>query len=1025
MAWTGLGAGTELDPWQIDTKARLDEAIANNVGGVFMKLMNDIDHTGLTGWEAILKGNIKGTFDGDGFGLINLGSGSSYDDGYRLWNGAAVKNIKFHYTRKLSSTYQAYCFYDAGDTLTSVTLQNIHAIAEGDTKGTAFVGTLNLQAGCTVSDIIIEGNFRKGFLGNQYCNLSNIKFYRLLPFQANDYAAPQLFSAPAALVYRCQVVVPDFSSNGSIDITGGLLAGTIGAGTIIRQCIVLANINVTQLSPTATNNPFHVLYNYVNSAAGSIAEDNLILGNYFVNGGGASVSAGNAGKNIFALGASITTIQRRNVFNGDISNSYYNNRPPMSKAGITSYQQIDLFYNTDAIVSMTATPETGKQTGLTAAQMAVQSNFTGFDFSTVWQMNSINPELINNQLTGYALPLKNVGVQSVSRVNSAGFGLVLSAFAVTTYGVDILEGETIILNSENTLTPTFTGLTSDKLLTIKPYYYEGAVKTYTGNTIAYQHYFVDIAAAAAVVIDETSKITLNTPSNASRVHGSIYFDGYIYGVTRNITAPTSDGYLVKAPTGNISAVTQIPILVSDPVQGTGSARYSANMEQIVECGGKLYALFSNTSLGTDYAGEWIMEYDPVVSDYKVRQLQGIQAIAPIATDGIFLYISAARKIIKISPAAIFDTLDKYRPNYNIPNGSAVMLYSLATAIYDEDTQGGAVDYSYSFDYKGILHSAAADGEYLYLAYATPYSGFVSGYDPATNKTYNELHKVRISDMSAAGWCYIPQTTDDMSQTATHLFLGIEVQPTANVAAMGYGWGSIALRKSDLRVTSLPRLHANDNPPTVSASYGSLIFGEYLIDLRNNAYIVVLDISDVDNWAISENVGARTVAVFQTRYGGTILLTPINDLVSDPTGNLYGFYWTVPSLLSQFTPPGISIFAAPTLDAVGSTVTETETTLTAHVLLDGGQSITSKGFRYGRATGVYDTTVTSTEAGATFHAVLTGLEGGLVYYQAFATNPQGTTYSAELTFTAPDLLKIYYNGQHFKKAYLGATQLIYK
>jgi len=1026
MAWTGLGAGTELDPWQIDTKARLDEAIANNATGVFMKLMNDIDHTGLTSYAATLTGYIRGTLDGGGFGLINLGAGRSYNDGYTLFDGCAVKNITFHYNRILNVGNYAQCFYDAGNTLNSVTLQNIHAIAEGTAVGYAFAGSIDLKAACTVSDITIEGNFLCGFKGTQRCSLTNIKFYRTLPAVTNENTCPQLFNEPTGLVYRCQIIVPSFVRGGNTNVNGGLIARTISSTTIIRQCLIVANINVTQLDPLADYNPCHVLYNSHNGGIGAIVEDNLILGNFYINGGGGSSVGSTPGPNGYILGASYTTIHRRNVFNGDLSNSYFDNRPPMSKAGITLYEQANLFFNADAIVSMTATPEAGKQTGLTAAAMAVQASFTGFDFATVWQMGATTPELINNQMTGYTLPLKNVGVQSVSRVNSAGFNLVLSTFAVTSFGVDILEGATIILNSENTLAPSFTGLTSDKSLAIKPYYYDGAVKTYTGSTTAYQHYFVDVAAEAATVINETTRATLNNPGNATFVHGTIFYNGYWYGTTRNLTSfSVNDGFLCRAPENNIAAFQQIPIWVSDPQQGTGDARYSHSLEQIVLCKGKLYATFYNESLGGDYSGNWVLQYDPPANDYKVYQLGGINAIAPIITDGEHLYFSEfSRKVYKINPDIAFISGQKYNPNYNVPQGAAITLASLAVSFYDEDSQGGYITGGYSSGNKGVIHSAIADGEYLYLAYTTPASGFASGYDPATGLTYNELHKVRIADMSAAGWCYIPQCTDDMAQNATHLFLGVEVQPAANPATMGYGWGAIAVRKNDVHLTALPRLHANDNPPT-NQSYGSLVFGNYLIELRTNRYLVVLDISDPDSWVITEDIGKRTVKVFINKFAGAQNGNPLNEIVADPSGRMYATYWENPAELAQFTIPGINFLCAPTLDAVGATVTEAATTLSAHILLDGGQAVTEKGFRYGRASGVYDATITSAEAGATFHAVLAGLEGGIVYYQAFATNPQGTTYSAEQTFTAPDLCNIFFDGQRLKGISIGATPLIYK
>lgn len=1001
MAWTGAGAGTIGDPWQITTREQLTDAMNFNSATTYMKLMNDIDFSSYTGILATWTGNLRGKFDGNNKRLYNLGTGHAWNDGLNLYNNFSLTNITVHYNRLLSTTGVSFLCL-AGASLDTITLSGVHVIAEGAARFLNFASNaIYIGDTSTVTNITIEGNFRTGFACDICCGVSYVRFYRTISTFSIETALPRIFSVVTGLIYRCQIVVPSFIQVNQ-DVIGGMIVKELDTTTIIRQCRVLANINVTQLTPTGvTHTVLHVLYAQVNGAVGSIVEDNLIEGNFYLNGGEEAANNAGAGKSGYILGPSISTIQRRNIFNGDLANSYFNNRPPMSKSGITAYSQIGLFYNSTAIVSMTPTNESGKQTGLTSAQMKVQNNFTGYDFDTVWEMGANNPVLKNNPIYNYEIPLKTISINSVNRISSSSFSLNLTPFVVDAFGIDILEGETIVFNSENDLAPIFTGITSDKLYTIKPYYYEGEIKTYITTTTTYQHYFCDAAVAAPITINETARVTLNNPANATYIHGSIFYNGYWYGTTRNLVSfSVNDGFLVRAPENNIGAFEQIPIRVSDPQQGAGDARYSHYLEQIVLCKGKLYATFYNESLGVDYLGNWVLQYDPEINDYKVYQIAGINAVAPIITDGEYLYFSTGsttRKVYKVDPDVTFISVDKYNPNYNVPTGARKSLADIAISVYDEDTQGGYILGIYDPQYKGTIHSATSDSEFLYLAYTTTYGTFVSGYDPATGRTYCELHKVRKSDMTPAGWVYIPQCTDDMGQNATHLFLGVEVQPTANILTHGYGWGSAAIRKSDLHLTALPRLHANDNPP-INQSYSALIFGNYLLDLRTNKYIVVIDISDVDNWLLTENVGNRTVAVFINKYEDVQLGVPLNDIQADISGNLYATYWTNPVLLSQFVLPDIDIYSIPILENFISSIIDESVNLSAYILSDGGQPITEKGFKYGLDPDNLDNTIISEEATRIFNAILTGLDGGLYYCKSYATNSEGTAYTSIQEFT---------------------------
>ncbi len=1007
MAWTGTGSGISADPWQITTPAELISALNSNVAGIYMKVMNNIDMTAQINYYASLTFDLKGHFDGNGKTINNLRTGTDTAQGLQFWSGAELKNITLNYTTS-TSTSASNVINTNANTLSAGTLQNVHVTATGSALLKSFSGSINYGTAFVISGITLEGNVRQGFLGNLSGSADNVRLYRTAPAMYYEQRMPCLFTQVNGTVSNCQVVVPSYVVTGC-DMAGGMIVYTIQSTTTIQKCLILANINITQNDP-ATTNVLHLIYGATNgTSAGAIVQDCLVLGNFHLNGG--TISGGyNGGPSGFILGAGTQVIHRRNVFNGDLCNTYFNNRPPMSKAGL-SVEQVYLYFNSASILSMTATGETGKQTGLTSSQMAVQSNFTGLDFSTVWSQGASNPELIDNPIYSYTLPLKNVSILSSARINSGSFGVALSTFAVSVWGVDFVKAGVVVHTSNNELNPVVSGIIADGIYTINPFYYDGATKVYTSNSGTYEHFF-NSAALTITEINETARVSLSTPANSTLLHGSIFYNGYFYGTTRNNPFPTVDGYLVRAPQNNISGYDMTPIRVSDPVQSSGSDRYSKSMEQIVLCGGKLYAMFYNASLGAGHTDSYIMQYDTVAHTYKVFGIMGINVSVPIFTDGVYLYLSDInyRRIHRLDPIVL--TGGQYNPDF-------ATLGTLCPEYYNEDSQGGYISGLYNPGNKGTIHSAITDSTYLYLAYTSPATGFPSGYDATTGQTYCEIHKVKISDLSAAGWAYVPQCTDDMSQNADYLFLGVEVQPGANPATRGFGWTVAAVKKSDLTLTGLGKLHSLDNPP-VTQSYGALVMGNYLITLQTNRYIIFVDISNPGAWSPNDNAGAHTSGVYLNKYSGVRADVPINEIVSDSAGNLYAAYWQTPTLLSQFSSP-LGIYAAPTLENFTALVINGQVDLFAHVLNNGGQQITAQGILYGTNPGDVTTAVAATLTGSNITATLLGLEG-IIYWKVWTTNNQGTTTSPLQSFTAPAQMSIYFGGNRYDKAFLGLIEI---
>jgi hypothetical protein len=225
-----------------------------------------------------------------------------------------------------------------------------------------------------------------------------------------------------------------------------------------------------------------------------------------------------------------------------------------------------------------------------------------------------------------------------------------------------------------------------------------------------------------------------------------------------------------------------------------------------------------------------------------------------------------------------------------------------------------------------------------------------------------------------------------------VFLGIEYRTPTDVTTYGYGWGAAAIRKSDMNVTALPKLHKTDDIYT--NSYASLIFGNYLVDSKTNYYVYVIDISDVDNWNINENIGARTLKaykIFKTD-GVTQNNYSINEIVLD-NGIFSGFLWSTMSRAIKFSLTGLDFTATPKITSINATIRDLVfVDFEGYILDNGGYDVTECGFKVGQQSDLSDgVSYACDNIETNFHRMVEIVGYGTFYWQAYAVNEAGTGY----------------------------------
>lgn len=1000
MAFSGLGSGTELDPYQVTSLSEYKE-INDNSDNNFFTLMNDIDCGGDDDIDIRLSNGT--TLDGGGYKVFNFTflTGNRY--ALMVRDNVTIKNIKYTYAR---TNHQFTFIRQAISTdIVGLTIDNVRVVVDESASvdiSQRFIYH-DLDPTCSVNNLVVEGIWNYIFQ-NVACDITDVKVNltkSISGYLLNDFWFVRDTEA-AVTIKNCQIKIKEF--NGATNYCC-FHYSNVYDGTVLEENFVDGNVIANDF------------YFCDNLGVNSIVKNNYIIGNYDI-----LRDIGTNELRIFVDG--YINYLNNNFFNNYVfakitkSNQAVtiNTRVFGTLSGLHGVVMSNNYYSLiDKAAYFNTIESTGEYEEKTNSEIKQQATFTGWDFSTVWQIDEGNsaPTLINNQPFNFEIGVTpTVTVNSVTRTGSNTFDVSISAENTSDFGVEIWEVGGSLLDTGTSESNSFTlPENRDYDLEVKPYYNDGGQNFQT--TFDYFHYFVD----------QVSVDTINVPTGdfvlelvdgvkaAQNIHGSILYNGFWYGSPRNENFGQEPEQFASFVKVDITDPTNYTLLEIDTTPDVGAKVLFYYFDQIVRIGDHLFSLgkvspddVSGVNLSSDYVLVCIDTFD---FSYKLFCLPSDlnYASEPLLTDGSSLFISGLGKTIKVDPSQFINAANQF----NIQSIFTPLEWSIGVNIYDDTTQGGYIDKSasgYLAIDKGRVHSAQADDLYLYLSYTT--SGTEGDYLGWGLNLSHELHVVKKSDMTPAGWCYIPKSTDDMCQTGLYLFFGIEVQQLSGVGDYGEGWGAYAIKKSDVinidqsgsyvnPVKGLPKLHESDNPPSIQ-SYASLIFGNYLLDFKTNRKVYILNINDVDNWVESEPVGLRTLKVVDFTLNGGSYSGIINEAAIDPSEWFHAFIWSAPSGVMKFQIPGLSFFAAPTIITNAAIVDGDQATLNGYILNENGQPVTEFGFEYGQVSGALDQSVeVLTLVGKAFSNILTGLDDGTYYFRAYAINSEGTGYGEELSF----------------------------
>lgn len=954
MAYSGLGAGTVGDPYQITTVAQFMEMNDIAYSSNYFLLMNALDWSAEVGKTLP---NFYCKFDGGGFTLNNV---QLYTGGFiTLRTGCAFINANIIFDRFSSDSLSI--FYG----VTSVSTVNIYALSivcrnSENFSSKLFNEGLSLASTCSIHDIKAEGSFVK-LLPYMYCDAYNLKIYN-----SCVQHVPLINNINGAHTFSNVVYLKPFTYTTVASSYKGLFIDETSNYIItLNNCAVIVFKFIDEY--TVTGNYF---------VGGFVGRGQMVMTNCYVSGYFYSKSA-NYMYALYGGYSSTPNTFQKCYFYGDIV------APRKTLTGVVTGLTSTGCYYCKALLTTPAYND-AYAVNLTVLQFQVASNFSGWDFSTIWVQGANRPTLINadESLANYEanslLDTGDITLGLVTKLSNTQFQVPVTTANTKNFGFDVVENGVVWGSWVNQKGNVIIDTTTDIEATIKAYHLIQTTKIYTDSEV-YYHLHLDQLAITDIIVDKYTLLQAGL-NIGSYVHGSILVGDYLYGTSRGANDSNSPyNSLVKALASDVNQFTLYPILVSDV--GFGENK----MDSVVKIGNYLYSV----AVVADFI--YMIVWNLLTDDYQSYFIgNGYAYGAPSCADETYIYIYMENYYHKINPA-VFNSVNKF-------NTSSLW-----------DTQAVKLALVNTLPNVGYPHTMCVDATHLYV-------GVGSG---GNNDLEKELQKIDKATMTLSGYAGVAKMTDDMCQTATHLFLGIEHGGSTGV---GYNVGCIAIRKSDLRVTKTRKLHTTDTASVVS--YASLIFGNYLIDSKTNSHIYALDISGVDTWN-NDDIGAHTLKAYRMlKPDGSAATLPINEVVLPDNGIFAGFGWGMTSYIAQFNLTGLDYFSEPAVTTDDSAMIDDDSvSLSGTIVTNGGKTVTACGIIIGQELALSDGIAFPVAPVVNqFEQVINNLGIGTYYWRAYATNSEGTGYGAIETFEVTVSIPFKVGGQQVVKMYIGTTEI---
>lgn len=959
MAFSGNGAGILGDPYQITTWAQFKE-IANELSAHY-QLMNNID----AGNDYFYAGTLDftGILEGNNYTVSNL---RQYSTSYAVLfrpEGATIKNINID-VNDYSSKCSIFSASSTSSYATNTIFQNINVFGS--------VRFAYSMTGCQLTNVN-HSDTRKTYNDSGYyfyfgvitdCILTDCVF--IFNKNMNPSGATQGFgifgvgnSTLRNTVNNCTILF-DFLTvvTGSYQHFGVALQSY----TDFNNCIFAGKFAIDGSGVTASYSSTR----YFCAGSYGLSDTSVFTDCHFNINFATSwaVDQANLSHSLFSYKANHIRCFNTSTFTG------------FTRVGTDTSTFTDCYALESGIIPGVTTIKTGV-TLLTDAQAQDQANFTNFDFTNTWEIFAEQmPKLLGGQYDGtnFITEVFNSFEKIIEGENKVfKINLLQPFFSLDNFKFYSAKSATDLENATNELALTLESsfvlsvtVPLDEYLSFLKCKFDNGSLTKEISTAHTKYSFTPAEVQIKNVV-APDYIVFDDPAVAW-LHGSIRHNGYLYLGSRQ-------GGLVKINEADYSDVTIIDLYVNQNTLTTAIP----SLEQFVFCAGFLWLTAGGGNTG------YLIRIDPDTLEYIVFSNSVYSGGIPIAADERYLYVSPYLSEgfihLKIDTALLIDTA----ANLGF-SGVAITLPSAAiVGQYDSSTQGNCkINVDVAPEDKGFVHSALVDDKYLYLTYI-----WVGTPGPF------ELHKVEKSTMKAAGFCTIPICTDDAAQDEKYIYLGPEgFTDTTNPL---YGSMLLAVRKEDLKIFNLTDLKpVQFQWEREYGSYGVKIYGNYIVFLSvSYGSVIIIDKRDVENWNFDYPAAGALVEHFDFTINGSGDNILPNEFLLDVNGNAHVTSWETPAARLFKFPTNLEL--TPVIQSYLKAPGSDTATLGGFVIAEGKSPVTAVGFKYGtdpenltndlQAALAYD-----------FEATLNSLAAGIYYFQAYATNTEGTFYGNTVVFS---------------------------
>lgn len=508
MAYSGLGAGTYADPYQITTIAQFREMYTTSSGIVsFYKLMNDLDwkneeHFGAESFTGTSSQQyFMGVLYGNSKKLTNL---PTKGIAFPLSLNSTVRIYELEMRYKSPIKGNPYLFYSASGEYSNVTIDHLKVVVEPGTSPLRSYG--RFSSASSLSNLEFEGEFADcilgrtaGFISRIVINNHYIGSCRVADL--NTGSILELFR-----YYKPYTRITEFDTN---NLYMPFCAIAYGTTTIRNGFLSLGNINVV---PTSTEQHGSLMFNNASGGLVATVEDCYIVADMTYNSQVLFCDriARSTGLDVFS----------RVHFFGNLNEGTNEQRTSVFGNGI--YE--DCFYNKEL---QGGTFDVTGQTGLDTYEFIDNSVWTGFDFDTIWQMGSKYPILTDSPEDydlEYAAELIVVDITDMSITLTPHLNRYSGQFGFDV--VKISDGSVVATVADYTTPYVFDPSTYGGIQVLA-FILDGSNKWYCGGD-----FFLDYSAAAA------PEIQANNPAVAY----------LMFTQPENLGGGTFAGFLVEKKT---------------------------------------------------------------------------------------------------------------------------------------------------------------------------------------------------------------------------------------------------------------------------------------------------------------------------------------------------------------------------------------------------------------------------------------------------------------------------------------------